>query len=263
MPRIRTIKPEFWSSGQILECSKNARLLFVGLWNFSDDHGRHPYRLKQIKAEVFPGDDDTEDDISHMLTELEHVGLIYVYTVGNERFLEITGWHHQRIDKPQPARYPEPIRAPFQDHSKNDPGTFPPDSKGKDSKGKDTIEGSGAPQNGHAPPPKPKAVSKRATQLPEQWQPSERGRQYAEAHGLHEPSLGREVERMRNWATANTITRKDWDAQWRNWVLKFEDMGGGSRASPDQEAIARQKEREAVLRLVEDGDNKRSVRNGS
>lgn len=31
MARIRSIKPEFWVSEQIGECSTNARLTFIGL----------------------------------------------------------------------------------------------------------------------------------------------------------------------------------------------------------------------------------------
>ena len=32
MPRIRTIKPEFWTDEKIIELSLPARLLFIGLW---------------------------------------------------------------------------------------------------------------------------------------------------------------------------------------------------------------------------------------
>ena len=42
MARIRSIKPQFWTSEQIADCSSNARLLFIGLWNFCDDCGVHP-----------------------------------------------------------------------------------------------------------------------------------------------------------------------------------------------------------------------------
>ncbi len=45
MARIRTTKPEFWSSAQIIELSRDARLLFIGMWNFCDDNGRHKASL--------------------------------------------------------------------------------------------------------------------------------------------------------------------------------------------------------------------------
>jgi hypothetical protein len=133
MARIRTIKPEFWTSAQVLECSRNARLLFIGILNFADDHGRHPYSAKQCKAEVFPADDLSLNDVLRMLSELSQNGLIAPYTVDGKEYFIITGWHHQRIDKPQKAKYP----SPEEDPSKNIPRTFPPDRKGKEGIGKE------------------------------------------------------------------------------------------------------------------------------
>src|SRR2546430_17478123 len=108
MSRIRTIKPEFWSSEQVLECSRDARLLFIGLWNFCDALGRHSLSPKQIKAEVFPGDDLLSENIQGMLDELSANGLITTYCVEDKEILQVTGWHHQRIDHPQKAKLPGP-----------------------------------------------------------------------------------------------------------------------------------------------------------
>ena len=112
MSRIRTIKPEFWSSEQVMECSPNARLAFIGMWNFCDDHGRHPWAPKQIKALVFPGDSFTSDDIAAMLGELASNGLIIRYAVDGKEYFQVTGWHHQKIDKPQKPRFPVPVPEP-------------------------------------------------------------------------------------------------------------------------------------------------------
>jgi len=108
-----------------MECSKNARLLFLGMWNFCDDKGRHSFSPKQLKAQVFPGDNDTEEDILGMLLELYENGLIMTYTVEDREYLCITGWHHQRIDKPQASRLPEALS----DDSGNVLGTFLPGKK--------------------------------------------------------------------------------------------------------------------------------------
>ena len=54
MARIRTIKPEFWTSEQVVECSPTARLLFIGLWNFCDDAGNQPASAKQSRCRFFP-----------------------------------------------------------------------------------------------------------------------------------------------------------------------------------------------------------------
>lgn len=131
MPRIRTIKPEFWTSEQVVECSRDARLLFIGLWNFCDDHGRHKFSPRSIKAEIFPADDISSANVLELLRELSRNGLIRFYTVDDVEYLYVTGWHHQRIDKRQPAKYPEPP-APDNEHSTTIPGIFPPDSKGRE-----------------------------------------------------------------------------------------------------------------------------------
>ncbi len=128
MARIRSVKPEFWTSAQVLECSPNARLLFIGLWNFCDDYGRHPYSPKQCKAEIFPADPFTANQIEAMLLELEKNNLIEVYGHEDTEYFYVTGWHHQRIDKPQKPKYPDP----FDEHSDMLPRSIPPDRIGED-----------------------------------------------------------------------------------------------------------------------------------
>ena len=170
MPRIRSIKPEFWTSGQVLECSTNARLMFIGLWNFCDDEGRHPLREKQIKAEVFPADDFTVEDIRRMLDELSTNGLVSTYVVDDKEYLQVNGWHHQRIDRKQSSKYP----APFDEHSTNARRTLDPDRKGREGKGEDlkpySPDGERASPSGDAPaeppPDKPKKKTQAKPQVP-------------------------------------------------------------------------------------------------
>src|SRR4051812_23685845 len=115
MARIRSIKPEFWTSEQVMECSMNARLLFLGMWNFADDLGRLPLSPKTLKAQIFPSDDISSEIILGMVGELSKNGLVLVYVVDGREYLQITGWQHQRIDKPQPGKYPSPTNG----YSKN------------------------------------------------------------------------------------------------------------------------------------------------
>ncbi|MEJ1463340.1 MAG: hypothetical protein RPU15_08695 [Candidatus Sedimenticola sp. (ex Thyasira tokunagai)] len=105
MARIRSIKPEFWTSEQVVECSMEARLLFIGLWSFADDAGIHPDSVKQLKMKIFPGDDYRSDDISRMLGELSSNALIEKYSAPTGCFIRVIGWHHQKIDKPS-YKYP-------------------------------------------------------------------------------------------------------------------------------------------------------------
>jgi len=100
VPRIRTIKPEFCTSEQVADCSTNARLLFVLMWCFCDDGGRHPANAKRLKMECFPGDSFTVADIQVMIEELIKNGLIIEYRHENSLFWQVTGWKkHQKIDK--------------------------------------------------------------------------------------------------------------------------------------------------------------------
>lgn len=107
MPRIRSIKPEFCTSEQLAECSHSARLLFVECWMFCDDRGVHPLSHRRLKMECFPGDDVLESDVGGWFRELEAVGLVQVFEHAERLFFSVTGWHHQRIDKPS-YKYPDP-----------------------------------------------------------------------------------------------------------------------------------------------------------
>ena len=141
--RIRTIKPEFWTSEQVMECSTNARLLFIGLWNFCDDAGRHPLTPKQIKALIFPGDDFSAETIRNLIDELSSNGLLFIYAVEGKEYFQITGWQHQKIDRPQSPKYP----APVVDHSPNPrDGRDEGKDKGKEENSETNVSGAEAPQ---------------------------------------------------------------------------------------------------------------------
>lgn len=108
MSRIRTVKPEFWVSEQIISCSLLTRLLFIGLWNFSDDNGVHPASYIRLKAEVFPADTCSVDDIKRCISELINNDLLREYVIENKTYWIVTGWkNHQRIDRPT-YRHPLP-----------------------------------------------------------------------------------------------------------------------------------------------------------
>jgi len=139
MARIRTIKPDFWTSEQVVECSVDARLLFIGIWNFADDAGIHPASVKRLKMEVFPGDDYLSENIRRMVDELIDNGLIIEYEVENKRYWQVTGWVHQKIDKAT-YKYPNSdgviettIRRTVAERS-------PPEGKGREGKGSNTSQ---------------------------------------------------------------------------------------------------------------------------
>jgi hypothetical protein len=111
MARIRTVKPEFWSSEQVMSCTPLARLLFIGIWNFCDDGGNHPMSPRTIKALVFPGDDITVESVDGLLGELKSSNLIALYSADGKTYLHVRGWRHQKIDK-RTFKYPAFIEGP-------------------------------------------------------------------------------------------------------------------------------------------------------
>jgi len=147
MPRIRIIKPEFWTSEQILELSPTARLVFIGMWNFCDDGGIHVASLRRLKAEIFPADDITTDDVRRWIDELVANGLLIEFTAEGRQFWQVTGWKkHQKIDRPNP-KYPQPETTPSSPNSSNARRSITPgrESKGIEGSGTDSGEDAAAP----------------------------------------------------------------------------------------------------------------------
>ncbi len=99
------------------------------------------------------------------------------------------------------------------------------------------------PSGGKPAKPAPSSdatARKRAGPLPDGWQPGDRHRQIADQHAL---DVRREAEKMRNWAASEGKTSRDWDARFRNWLLKAAESPRQPRASPDPRAAPRDWER--------------------
>lgn len=68
MARIRNIKPEFWTDGNIVKLSPFARLLYIGMWNFAMcDEGHLEDEPVRLKLQVLPMD---SVEIGSLLDEL-------------------------------------------------------------------------------------------------------------------------------------------------------------------------------------------------
>jgi hypothetical protein len=64
--RIRSIKPEFWTSEDIAALDWDARLIFIGLWSYVDDNGVGRDVEKLILADLFPLEDDPRDTLARL-----------------------------------------------------------------------------------------------------------------------------------------------------------------------------------------------------
>lgn len=109
MPRIRSIKPEFFTSLTIADLTPEQRLTFIGLWTHSDDEGRCVDDARLIKAALWPLDDRTASDVEGDLKALTESSLILRYSLNQKRYLAVRGWsEHQKINRPTPSRLPPP-----------------------------------------------------------------------------------------------------------------------------------------------------------
>jgi hypothetical protein len=106
--RIRTIKPEFWESETLGKVSRDARLLFIGLFNSSDDFGKSRASSRILASRLYPFDDDARALIPVWLGELEKAGCIRQFIADDVEYLWIPKWAtHQKIDHPTKSKIPD------------------------------------------------------------------------------------------------------------------------------------------------------------
>ena len=142
MARIRTIKPEFFTSEDIVSMSPLARLLYIALWCESDREGRLVWKPKTFKMRYFPGD---SCNIEKLCAEIVETGLVVLYG----SYAYIPAFHaHQHINPreavsqiPEPDLSTETTRAPrVSDASPRDSDTqVGREGKGKEGKGKEGV----------------------------------------------------------------------------------------------------------------------------
>lgn len=108
MPRIRTVKPEFWGDEKLGPLEPIDRLVFLGLISLADDAGRLMDNVKVVDAFVFPYTDDTS---APSLEKLAQLGRIERgHTNSGQAIIQLVNWSHQKIDKPNLRGALPPIR---------------------------------------------------------------------------------------------------------------------------------------------------------
>lgn len=110
MARIRSVKPNLFSSYSMAKLPIEARYLFVGLFCEADDEGQLIDSPKKIAGAIFPHDEKvTERKVNGWLDNLHEVGSIIRYTVEGNRFIAMPEWlTHQRVSHPTPSVFPAP-----------------------------------------------------------------------------------------------------------------------------------------------------------
>lgn len=115
MARIRSIKPEFFTSETIAGLPLSARLTFIGLWTYVDDNGVGIDNELLITAAIWPLERDNLETLARTredLASLSREGLVSRYRDSRKAYLHITSWsEHQKVDHPRKPRYPLPSEA--------------------------------------------------------------------------------------------------------------------------------------------------------
>ncbi|MFJ9468744.1 hypothetical protein [Streptomyces caniferus] len=109
MARIRTIKPEAFTSESLAQITVAAERTFFGLLTQADDHGRHRDNAAIIAGLLWPlRAEHTSVHVEDDLHQLATAGLLCRYTgCDGRRYLHIVTWaEHQKIDKPSQSRLP-------------------------------------------------------------------------------------------------------------------------------------------------------------
>lgn len=204
MARIRTIKPDFFSSDDICALSPLARLLYIGLWCEADREGRLVWAPRVFKRRYLPDDDC---DIEALCDELTNRTLVRRYGDGLACIPSFA--KHQHVNPREAASIlPEPDASPRVSDAcaRVSDAQVGKEREGKEGNGNDASRT--RPQMAHA--------------LPDGWQPSEddlaavkKGRP-----DLTPAQITAETERFRNHAKANNRTAHNWGPNFRNWLSK-------------------------------------------
>jgi len=199
MARIRTIKPEFFTSDDICALSPLARLLYVGLWCEADRDGRLVWTPGVMKRRYLP---DDACDIEVLGAELVGRGLIRLYGEGLACIPSFARHQHVNIREAQ-SKLPPP------------PGEVQAELPlGREGEGKER-EGEGKNREGQED-------GTRAQMLPQDWKPDDGDLAWAATArpDLDRSALDAESERFGNHAAANRRTAHRWGPAWRIWISK-------------------------------------------
>lgn len=198
MARIRTIKPEFFTSEDIVALTPIARLLYVALWCEADKEGRLVWKPKTFKMRYFPADDC---DITVLCAELTTASLVVLYGDGYAYIPAFKA--HQHINpRETDSQLPDPHASGTRGsrvgtrHSRDSDAQGGREGKGKE--GKDSSEPIGSePVSGFAIPLNDGSEWAVTTRTVAEW-----------VQSFPAVNVEQELREMRAWALANPSKRK-------------------------------------------------------
>ena len=106
--RKRMIDPSFWSDEKLGQCTRDERLLFMGLISSADDEGYGRANPKLLRSSLFPYDDLRVSDLTKWLSRLGGLRLIALYEVNGQAYYHLPNFSkHQTINRPTPSSIPK------------------------------------------------------------------------------------------------------------------------------------------------------------
>ncbi len=215
MARIRTIKPEFFTSSDIVKLTPLSRLFYVSLWCESDRDGRLNWNVETLKLRYFPADNC---DIEAMGEELSSAGLIVIYKQGGRLYAEIPQFKTHQVINNREADSSIPARVKVASITRE---------SADQGEGKEGREGKGREEP--ASPKKPRSIPK--TSLPNDFAISERVLAWAAEKG--HLNLQTHFDNFVSASRAKAYSYADWDEAFmgairNNWA-KVQGSGGGDK----------------------------------
>lgn len=102
------VKPEFFGSDSLAECSIPARLTFIGLLVCADDNGNLKLSQRRLCHFIYSCGEFTEEQFVGQLRELEEVDCIRLYKRGAEVYVNIPNFNvYQTINRPSKSTIPK------------------------------------------------------------------------------------------------------------------------------------------------------------
>ena len=105
MARIRTVKPEFFTSEDIISLSPLARLLYIGMWCEADREGRFAWKPNTLKLRYLPADNI---EIYSLCDEIVSAGLVVTYGDGLA-FIPSFSKHQSINPREAASTFPSPV----------------------------------------------------------------------------------------------------------------------------------------------------------
>lgn len=106
----RLLKESICTSSEIDALAPEEEVLFYRLIVNCDDFGRLDARLPILRAKCFPLRIDRvkDKDVERWLHALSKQGLLSIYTVGGEPYLQLTTWEKHQQVRAKRSKYPSP-----------------------------------------------------------------------------------------------------------------------------------------------------------